>query len=261
MHWKDFMLEQVKAVMIVLPRPDSDFIPSGPPGWIKHPGGVGFPNWTNIVDPQVRRGQKSNGEWNVIVDRAGSYEFELRRWPREADAPISSQCTWAYRFASKTRWLQRTLAPGCGEKGRRIWRIDRAPTQKPSEMLGLRGCFSSRGGTRTRTFLDGTQDFKSCECMPLTHHCLKSCVVTKTSRCSQWGSNKCLSKRRVLNLHPGLECGEYARMFVQNVVTICRAKGQGDLVGVHPVAPDVVVAEVIGEDDDDIRFGVDIRSG
>jgi hypothetical protein len=38
---------------------------------------------------QVRRGVATNGAWNVIVDRAGDYEFELRRWPREADAALT----------------------------------------------------------------------------------------------------------------------------------------------------------------------------
>lgn len=39
---------------------------------------------------QVREGLRRNGAWNVVVDRAGSYEFELRRWPREADAALAA---------------------------------------------------------------------------------------------------------------------------------------------------------------------------
>lgn len=39
---------------------------------------------------QVRNGLKRNGAWNIIVERAGAYEFELRRWAREADAPFSA---------------------------------------------------------------------------------------------------------------------------------------------------------------------------
>lgn len=39
---------------------------------------------------QVRDGTRRNGVWNIEVDRAGQYEFELRRWPREADAPIAA---------------------------------------------------------------------------------------------------------------------------------------------------------------------------
>lgn len=39
---------------------------------------------------QVRSGLRRNGVWNVIVDRAGEYKFELRRWPREADAALNA---------------------------------------------------------------------------------------------------------------------------------------------------------------------------
>ena len=39
---------------------------------------------------QVREGLRRNGAWNVVVDRAGEYEIELRRWPREADAGLAA---------------------------------------------------------------------------------------------------------------------------------------------------------------------------
>lgn len=39
---------------------------------------------------QVRAGVRRNGAWNVQVDRAGRYRFELRRWPREADAALAA---------------------------------------------------------------------------------------------------------------------------------------------------------------------------
>lgn len=39
---------------------------------------------------QVRLGERKNGPWNVEVERAGEYEFALRRWPEEADAPIAA---------------------------------------------------------------------------------------------------------------------------------------------------------------------------
>ena len=32
----------------------------------------------------------ARGYWNVIVDRAGVYEIELRRWPRELNQPINA---------------------------------------------------------------------------------------------------------------------------------------------------------------------------
>jgi hypothetical protein len=37
---------------------------------------------------QVRDGLRRNGAWNVLVDKEGEYEIELRRWAREADAPF-----------------------------------------------------------------------------------------------------------------------------------------------------------------------------
>lgn len=44
-------------------------------------------DWYNIfVDQQkqVRKGDKKSGKWHVVVDQAGTYEFELRRWPVES---------------------------------------------------------------------------------------------------------------------------------------------------------------------------------
>lgn len=39
---------------------------------------------------QVRAGLRRNGVWNLKVARGGRYEIELRRWPREAAAPITA---------------------------------------------------------------------------------------------------------------------------------------------------------------------------
>ena len=33
---------------------------------------------------------QDNGYWAVEIERDGAYEFALRRWPEEADAPIRS---------------------------------------------------------------------------------------------------------------------------------------------------------------------------
>ncbi|MBI5690553.1 MAG: arylsulfatase [Verrucomicrobia bacterium] len=47
--------------------------------------------WDVFVDQQaqIRRGVPRNGVWHLEVARAGRYAFELRRWPREADAPLA----------------------------------------------------------------------------------------------------------------------------------------------------------------------------
>ncbi|MEM7386593.1 MAG: arylsulfatase, partial [Verrucomicrobiota bacterium] len=37
---------------------------------------------------QIRAGQEKSGYWMLEVERAGEYEFELRRWPKEIDRPL-----------------------------------------------------------------------------------------------------------------------------------------------------------------------------
>lgn len=39
---------------------------------------------------QVRRGERKHGVWHLEIARAGDYEFELRRWPRELDVPLTA---------------------------------------------------------------------------------------------------------------------------------------------------------------------------
>lgn len=47
---------------------------------------------------QIRNGLRRNGYWNINVARAGNYEIELRRWPREEDvemiAPIAPRADY-----------------------------------------------------------------------------------------------------------------------------------------------------------------------
>jgi arylsulfatase A-like enzyme len=38
---------------------------------------------------QVRRGEVCHGYWEVMVERDGTYEFELRRWPKEAGHAVA----------------------------------------------------------------------------------------------------------------------------------------------------------------------------
>jgi len=46
----------------------------------------GSPPWNQRM---IHSGAKANGFWAVEVERAGKYEITLRRWPREAPAPIN----------------------------------------------------------------------------------------------------------------------------------------------------------------------------
>jgi len=47
--------------------------------------------WVDVHFDQQRqvRVAKKNGVWAVFVERDGDYEFSLRRWPVEADAPLT----------------------------------------------------------------------------------------------------------------------------------------------------------------------------
>jgi hypothetical protein len=41
--------------------------------------------------PSVRNAQVANGFWAIEVERGGTYEFALRRWPEVVDAPINAK--------------------------------------------------------------------------------------------------------------------------------------------------------------------------
>lgn len=50
-------------------------------------------DWANVYCDNMndlRTGKRINAPWHVLVERAGEYEIELRRWPREADAAITA---------------------------------------------------------------------------------------------------------------------------------------------------------------------------
>ena len=49
-------------------------------------------DWLDVfvdLQRQVREGARKNSYWHLNVDRAGVYEFELRRWPRESDVALA----------------------------------------------------------------------------------------------------------------------------------------------------------------------------
>ncbi|MDP7579301.1 MAG: arylsulfatase [SAR202 cluster bacterium] len=53
-------------------------------------------DWRNVEDPmcvwnqcQVRQGLEYNGYWEIDVIRSGTYTFDMRRWPREANLALT----------------------------------------------------------------------------------------------------------------------------------------------------------------------------
>ncbi len=58
----------------------------------ENPTKLSATEWLDVfVDQQaqIRRGVLKNGYWLIDVAKAGEYEIELRRWPKEADGAIS----------------------------------------------------------------------------------------------------------------------------------------------------------------------------
>jgi arylsulfatase A-like enzyme len=52
--------------------------------------------WLDVfvdMQKQVRLGDERNGVFHLDVARAGTYTFELRRWPREANTPLNASVT------------------------------------------------------------------------------------------------------------------------------------------------------------------------
>jgi hypothetical protein len=52
---------------------------------------VSAADWQDVLldqQLQVRTALPRNSHWNLEVARDGTYVFELRRWPREADLPL-----------------------------------------------------------------------------------------------------------------------------------------------------------------------------
>jgi len=45
------------------------------------------PAWSQSA---VRSGSKANGFWAVEIERDGTYQIELRRWPKELNTPINA---------------------------------------------------------------------------------------------------------------------------------------------------------------------------
>ena len=73
--WKDVKDDANKIQRIIIGSPK------------ENPMMLSSCDWYNIfvdMQKQVRNGAKKSGYWQVIVDKPGTYEFELRRWPVES---------------------------------------------------------------------------------------------------------------------------------------------------------------------------------
>ncbi len=75
----------------VLPKLE-DFSPVSIGAKQENPVCLSAADWANVYCDNMmnlRQGVERNGPWHVLVEQDGQYEISLRRWPREADAPIA----------------------------------------------------------------------------------------------------------------------------------------------------------------------------
>jgi arylsulfatase len=60
---------------------------------LQNPVTLSSADWNRIYCDNMndlRSGRKANGQWSLLVEADGTYEIELRRWPKEADAAITA---------------------------------------------------------------------------------------------------------------------------------------------------------------------------
>jgi len=75
----------------VEPRLD-DFSPVSIGADEENPVTLTAADWANVYCDNMqnlRAGVERNGPWHLLVEKDGTYEISLRRWPQEADAPIA----------------------------------------------------------------------------------------------------------------------------------------------------------------------------
>jgi hypothetical protein len=101
---------------------------------------------------QVRAGEHKNGAWGVVVDRPGTYEFSLRRWPEDADLAIDAPAPehkgpdGTYPAGVPLPIRHARLKVGSVEESRSVSPGDKAVTFS----LKL-----PKGGTQVQTWFDG----------------------------------------------------------------------------------------------------------
>jgi arylsulfatase len=76
----------------VAPRLD-DFSPISIGSDMENPVTLTAADWANVYCDNMqnlRAGLNRNGPWHLLVEKDGTYEIELRRWPKGADAAITA---------------------------------------------------------------------------------------------------------------------------------------------------------------------------
>jgi arylsulfatase len=114
----------------------------------ENPVALSAADWANVYCDNMhdlRAGLDRNGPWHLLIERDGTYEIELRRWPKEADAAIASGVP-AFKA------VQGGLPPGRAlpiVKARlRIGAVDESKPVAPADK-GISFTVKLKAGTRT----------------------------------------------------------------------------------------------------------------
>ncbi|MGJ8642530.1 MAG: arylsulfatase [Luteolibacter sp.] len=86
--WAELEPTFSQTTEIYLGHPDAPVVTLTAHDWIQ----IQLPPWNQghiRIDPETKDG-KHEGHWAVKAVEAGSYNFEMRRWPKEADLPITA---------------------------------------------------------------------------------------------------------------------------------------------------------------------------
>jgi arylsulfatase len=131
----------------VAPKLD-DFSPISIGADQENPVTLSAADWANVYCDNMnnlRAGLNRNGPWHLLVERDATYQIELRRWPKEADAAIAAGVPAFKAF-------QGGLPPGKAlpiVKARlRIGAVDQSKPVAP-EAKGISFTVNLKVGTRT----------------------------------------------------------------------------------------------------------------
>ncbi|MCP5519034.1 MAG: arylsulfatase [Verrucomicrobiales bacterium] len=108
---------------------------------------------------QIRRGERKNGDWAINVARPGVYEFQLRRWPYEADTAIATGLP-SYQGVDGTYPAGATLAVAAA--GLRIGDIERTAKVRPDEKTVTLHVRLPAGRTTLRTWFADEEGEEIC---------------------------------------------------------------------------------------------------
>ena len=112
-------------------------------------------DWLDVfVDQQVqvRRGVGKNSYWMLEVAEAGEYDFELRRWPRELDAPFTEGLP--AMPGNKARWGVPGFAMPVGEVRIQLGREVQRKSVNPDDTHATFTFQLEKGAIRLHTWLE-----------------------------------------------------------------------------------------------------------